>query len=91
MTPTAHNNTAGITSDVATLTTFSALQAHHAATEKQTLRELFSADPQRFNTFSLEAAGLFLDYAKNTLTTETMSLHRFVLVRGTRHRTTESE
>ncbi|PUA20034.1 glucose-6-phosphate isomerase [Glaciimonas sp. PCH181] len=53
---------------------FIALQKHHAATTKQTLRDLFSADSQRFTTFSIEAAGLFLDYAKNTLTTDTMSL-----------------
>ena len=63
-----------ITSIQADSAAFQALQAHHAATEKHTLRDLFSADPERFNEFSVEAAGLFLDYAKNTLTTETMSL-----------------
>ena len=51
-----------------------ALQAHHAATKNTALRDLFDADGERFDKFSLTAAGLFLDYAKNTLTSETMSL-----------------
>ena len=69
--PNTAHDPSSLTPDAAA---FLALQAHHAATEKQSLRDLFSADPDRFNTFSLEAAGLFLDYAKNTLTSDTMSL-----------------
>ncbi len=53
---------------------FQALQKHHATTTKHTLRDLFATDAGRFDEFSLEAAGLFLDYAKNTITTETMTL-----------------
>ncbi|MQR01449.1 glucose-6-phosphate isomerase [Glaciimonas soli] len=53
---------------------FQALQKHHATTTKHTLRDLFATDDGRFGEFSLEAAGLFLDYAKNTITTETMAL-----------------
>ena len=53
---------------------FQALQAHYATTKKHTLRDLFINDPERFSKFSLEASGLFLDYAKNPLTSETMQL-----------------
>ncbi|MFC5474162.1 glucose-6-phosphate isomerase [Paraherbaspirillum soli] len=52
---------------------FQALQAHHAALQGQTMRDLFAADPARFERFSLNAAGLFLDYSKNKASTETMS------------------
>jgi len=51
-----------------------ALLAHHARIGAQTLRELFAADPQRGTRFSLEAAGLYLDYSKNRIDTETMRL-----------------
>ncbi|KAF3998002.1 glucose-6-phosphate isomerase [Glaciimonas immobilis] len=53
---------------------FLALQEHYAATKNIPLRALFDGDPDRFASFTVEAAGLFLDYAKNTLTSETMSL-----------------
>jgi len=51
-----------------------ALLAHHARIGAQTLRELFAADPQRGTRFLLEAAGLYLDYSKNRIDTETMRL-----------------
>ena len=35
------------------------------ASSKKTIRELFAEDPARAETFSLEAAGWFLDYSKN--------------------------
>jgi glucose-6-phosphate isomerase len=37
------------------------------------LRELFAADPDRAEKFQLEAAGLFLDYSKNLITSETVA------------------
>ena len=37
------------------------------------LRELFASDPARAETFQLEAAGLFLDYSKNLITSETVA------------------
>ena len=47
----------------------------HFATIKDThLRELFTSDPSRAETFTLEAAGLYLDYSKNRINAETMSL-----------------
>ena len=38
------------------------------------MRELFDRDPGRFERFSTQAAGLFLDYSKNRITDRTLSL-----------------
>jgi glucose-6-phosphate isomerase len=38
------------------------------------LRELFAADPSRGERFVAEGAGLYLDYSKNRITTETIRL-----------------
>lgn len=48
-----------------------ALQAH-AEQWHSTLSELFTQDPQRSQTYSLEAASLYLDYSKNHLTQDTI-------------------
>lgn len=50
------------------------LKAHKNQLDQTTLAELFKNDSQRFNNFSLNAAGLILDYSKNHVTQETMSL-----------------
>ena len=51
-----------------------ALQAHQQQMAGRHLRELFRDDPRRFEKFSASAAGLFLDYSKNLVTGETLSL-----------------
>jgi glucose-6-phosphate isomerase len=51
-----------------------ALAAHHRSIADVHLRELFARDPKRGERFTLEAAGVFLDYAKNRVTDETMAL-----------------
>ena len=51
-----------------------ALESHFEANRESTLRELFAADPQRGGTLSVEGAGLFFDFSKNRLTTETIGL-----------------
>ncbi|MDA1089426.1 MAG: glucose-6-phosphate isomerase [Proteobacteria bacterium] len=51
-----------------------ALKAHHEKSAGQHMRDLFAADETRFKTFSLNRGGLFLDYSKNRVTTQTMSL-----------------
>ncbi len=51
-----------------------ALEAHHTAIAPQHMVELFARDSGRFDTFSCSAAGLFLDYSKNRITSETMAL-----------------
>jgi glucose-6-phosphate isomerase len=51
-----------------------ALENHHQKIRDVGLRSLFSEDPQRANRFTIEAAGLFLDYSKNRITDETREL-----------------
>ena len=51
-----------------------ALEQHQRAVAGLHLRSLFEQDPGRFEQFSIEAAGLFLDYSKNRVTAETMRL-----------------
>jgi glucose-6-phosphate isomerase len=51
-----------------------ALQAHHAAIKDAHLRTLFADDPGRAARFTVEGAGLTLDYSKNRITEETMRL-----------------
>ncbi len=51
-----------------------ALKAHYQTFSTTHLRDLFKADPQRAERFSLEAEGLFLDYSKNRITDETLRL-----------------
>ncbi|MEN8175687.1 MAG: glucose-6-phosphate isomerase [Pseudomonadota bacterium] len=53
-----------------------ALKAHFDAVASLHMRDLFAADPARSERFSLEAAGLFLDYSKNRITDETLALLR---------------
>ncbi|MCL5801058.1 MAG: glucose-6-phosphate isomerase [Gammaproteobacteria bacterium] len=51
-----------------------ALQAHHEKIAPLHMREMFAADPQRFTRFSLISKGILLDYSKNRITEETLSL-----------------
>jgi glucose-6-phosphate isomerase len=51
-----------------------ALDRHHGEIAGQHLRDLFAADPGRGERLTAEAAGIFLDYSKNRVTDETMTL-----------------
>ncbi len=51
-----------------------ALAAHHLKTGQRHLREWFAADPQRGRCYTLEAAGLYLDYSKNRVDDRTLEL-----------------
>ena len=51
-----------------------ALQTHYQTIKDTHLRELFAQDPQRFTRFSLQVGALFLDYSKNRMTAETLTL-----------------
>jgi glucose-6-phosphate isomerase len=53
---------------------FRALAQHHTTLARRHLRELFAEDPARGERFCAEAAGLYLDYSKNRITDETVSL-----------------
>ena len=60
--------------DLASRGTWNALIAHHARIGGQHLRDLFAADPERGTRFTLEAAGLYLDYSKNRIDSATLKL-----------------
>ncbi len=51
-----------------------ALEAHYQQIRELHLRRLFADDPARGERFTLEAAGIFLDYSKNRITPETLKL-----------------
>jgi glucose-6-phosphate isomerase len=56
------------------LPAWKALSRHHQLVSARTLRDLFASDPARFDKFSLRQDDLLLDYSKNRVTEETMSL-----------------
>ena len=51
-----------------------ALEQHYSEIAGRHLRELFAEDPGRGERLTAEAAGLYLDYSKNRITTETLDL-----------------
>jgi glucose-6-phosphate isomerase len=51
-----------------------ALEQHYSEISGRHLRDLFAADPGRGERLSAETAGLYLDYSKNRITDETLSL-----------------
>jgi glucose-6-phosphate isomerase len=53
---------------------WSALEKHFAEIAPRHLRDLFDEDATRGERFTAEGAGLFLDYSKNRITEETVSL-----------------
>ena len=50
------------------------LRAHYKEVRDVHLRDLFADDPKRGERLTAEAAGLFLDYSKNRVTSETLDL-----------------
>jgi glucose-6-phosphate isomerase len=48
------------------------LRRHHSELGKPHLRDLFAADPERFERFSLSLGDLTLDYSKNRIAPDTM-------------------
>ena len=60
--------------DVTQLPAWKALSLHRTAMQDFSMRDAFKADPKRFNQFSLSGCGLFLDYSKNLITSETRDL-----------------
>lgn len=51
-----------------------ALSLHQQDIRKKTMRDMFAADSARFDKFSLQINGLLLDYSKNLITEETLTL-----------------
>ncbi len=80
---------------------FQALATHYAEAKEWQMRALFAEQPQRFERFSTEAAGLLLDYSKNCINDKTLQLllqlarergieqHRDAMFAGERINTTE--
>lgn len=53
---------------------WAALQTHYQQIKDLHLRQLFAEDPERAQRFTLEAAGLYFDYSKQRITSETIAL-----------------
>src|SRR5271157_4926353 len=51
-----------------------ALQTHYRQVRELHLRTLFAEDPKRSERMTVEAVGLYLDYSKNRITDETLTL-----------------
>ena len=60
--------------DITALPAWPALHAQRQAMQHFNLREAFASDAQRFERYSLESCGLFLDYSKNLINAETRDL-----------------
>ena len=50
------------------------LQKHYDEIKDQHMRDWFATDPNRFERFHAEAAGLSLDFSKNRINEDTMHL-----------------
>ena len=62
------------TTPLTMLPAWKALEVHHAEVRDVHLRNLFADDAKRGERFSAEAAGIYVDYSKNRITAETLSL-----------------
>jgi len=56
------------------LPAYKKLESHFSQVKNLHMRRLFSVDPFRFEKFSIEHHGLLLDYSKNRITQETITL-----------------
>jgi len=56
------------------LSSWKKLQAHYNATKDLKMKDLFAQDPSRFQTFNVNFNDILVDYSKNRITKETMSL-----------------
>ncbi|HWE15947.1 MAG TPA: glucose-6-phosphate isomerase [Hyphomicrobiaceae bacterium] len=57
-----------------TLSAWASLQKHYEKVRGLHLRQLFAEDPERGKRLAAEGAGIYLDYSKNRITDETLSL-----------------
>ena len=53
---------------------WAALQAHHKTIAPLHLRQLFAEDPRRGDRLALDAVGIYFDYSKNRISSETLRL-----------------
>ncbi len=59
---------------IATSSAWKALEDHAASLSAVTMRDLFAANPDRFDRLSVSTGGILLDYSKNRITDETVHL-----------------
>jgi glucose-6-phosphate isomerase len=69
-----NKNLNGQKSILKSLPAWNALEAHFKTVEPVHLRVLFANDTKRGERYTVEAAGLYLDYSKNRITDETIPL-----------------
>ncbi len=60
-------------SEIASSQEWKALEESAAELEGVSVRSLFDEDPARFGRYSIEAAGLFLDFSKNKITDDVLA------------------
>lgn len=60
--------------DINASSAWAKLHQHQRATRHMHMRQLFEADPHRFERFTVELDGLLLDYSKNRITDRTLEL-----------------
>jgi glucose-6-phosphate isomerase len=60
--------------DISTTAEWQALQAHADKIHETHLRDLFDSDPERATRLSAQVGDLYVDYSKNRVTDETLSL-----------------
>ncbi len=60
--------------DISQTPAWKALTEHTKKLKTKTISASFQEEADRFETFSINAAGIFLDFSKNILTKETFSL-----------------
>ena len=60
--------------DVTALPAWQALKLHRVGMQNFSMRDAFNSNPKRFEEFTLSSCGLFLDYSKNLITSETRDL-----------------
>lgn len=51
-----------------------ALATHFSEVKSDTMKEMFAADPARFDKFSLDFEEILMDFSKNRISDETMKL-----------------
>ena len=54
--------------------TWSKLEEHHRKIKDVNMKDLFLSDPERFNKFHIRFKEILVDYSKNRITDETLSL-----------------
>src|SRR5689334_20429185 len=62
------------TTDFTTTQAYKYLTDHYIDIVSKNLKEMFDADDQRFNKFSIQFEDILLDYSKNRIDDETIAL-----------------